>query len=131
MKSVVKMDNEGFFYRDLTYNIIGAAMEVHHILGPGFVEAVYEAALATELALRNIPFERQILLQVDYKGAVAGDFRADYLIDHKVIVELKAVKRLTDVHEAQLINYLKATDHRVGLLLNFGAKSLEYKRRVV
>lgn len=106
-------------------------MEVHSVLGSGFVETVYEAALAHEFDLRNIAYERQVVLQVDYKGIVAGQFQADFLMDDKVIVELKAVKQLTSVHEAQLINYLKGTGHRVGLLLNFGARSLEYKRRVV
>jgi GxxExxY protein len=121
----------GFFYKELTYNTIGAAMEVHRVLGPGFVESVYEEALAHEFELREISYQRQADLRVKYKGVVAGEFRADFLVDDRVIVELKAVKHLNEVHEAQLINYLKATGHRVGLLLNFGARSLEYARRVV
>ena len=118
-------------YKDLTYTIIGAAMEVHRILGPGFLETVYEEALAHEFDLRGIPCERQARLAVHYKDIVAGEFRADFLVDGKVVVELKALKVLTDGDEAQLLNYLKGTGYRVGLLLNFGGPSLEYKRRVV
>jgi GxxExxY protein len=118
-------------YKDLTYTIIRAAMEVHRILGPGFLETVYEEALAHEFDLRGIPCERQVKLAVHYKDIVAGEFRADFLVDGKVVVELKALKVLTDGDEAQLLNYLKGTGYRVGLLLNFGGPSLEYKRRVV
>lgn len=118
-------------YEELTYAIIGAAMEVHRVLGAGFVEAVYEAALAMELHARGLPFERQFLLQVKYKGAIIGDYRADFVVDKKVIIELKAIKQLSSVEEAQLMNYLKATGIEVGLLLNFGAKSLEHVRRVL
>jgi len=126
-------------YKDLTYTIIGAAMEVHRIPGPGFLETVYEEALAHEFdpsagsgqRLRGIPCERQARLAVPYKDIVAGEFRADFLVDGKVVVELKALKVLTDGDEAQLLNYLKGTGYRVGLLLNFGGPSLEYKRRVV
>ena len=105
-------------------------MEVHKVLGPGFVESVYEMALAHECQLRRIPFCRQADLAVDYKGHVAGEFRADFVMDDAVVVELKAVNQLAPIHEAQLINYLKATPYRVGLLLNFGASSLQYKRRI-
>ena len=120
-----------FLYKDLTYAIIGAAMEVHRILGPGFLESVYEKALAHEFDLRGIPYQRQVKLAVRYKEIVAGEFRADFLVDGKVVVELKAIKALTAGDEAQLLNYLKGTGYRVGLLLNFGASSLEYKRRIV
>jgi len=136
-----------FLYKDLTYAIIGAAMEVHRILGPGFLESVYEEALAHEFdpsmnsghRLRGIPYERQARLAVRYKEIVAGDFRADFLVDGKVVIELKAIKALTEGDEAQLLNYpstgsgrrLKGTAYRVGLLLNFGAPSLEHKRRVL
>ena len=125
------MTSNEFLYKDLTYAVIGAAMEVHKVLGPGFLESVYETALAHELDLRGIGYRRQPDVPVIYKGTLAGEFRADLLVDDKVIIELKAVKQLTDIHEAQLLNYLKATDHRVGLLLNFGARSLEHKRRIV
>ena len=118
-------------YKDLTHAIIGAAMEVHRLLGSGFLESVYDQALAHEFQLRSIPHQRQPRLTVQYKGILAGDFRADFLVDDKVIVELKAIRALTEIDEAQLLNYLKATGHRVGLLLNFGAPSLEHKRRIV
>jgi len=120
-----------FLYKELTYAIIGAAMEVHRILGPGFLESVYEEALAHEFDLRGIPYERQAKLAVRYKDIVAGEFRADFLVDGKVVVELKAIKALTEGNEAQLLNYLKGTGYRVGLLLNFGSASLEYKRRIL
>lgn len=99
------MANQEFLYKDLTYAIIGAAMEVHSILGPGFLESVYEEALAHEFDLRGIPYERQAKLAVRYKGIVAGEFRADFLVGGKVVVELKAIKALTDGDEAQLLNY--------------------------
>ena len=118
-------------HRELTYAIIGAAMEVHKILGHGFLEAVYEAALAHEFDLRGIPYERQKRLTVTYKGETVGDYVADFVVDGKVIAELKATKGLTEIDEAQLINYLRATGYRVGLLLNFGTPSLQHKRRIV
>lgn len=118
-------------HKELSYAIIGAAMEVHRILGPGFLESVYEEALAHEFDLRGIPYQRQAKLAVRYKGIIAGEFRADFLVDGKVVVELKATKALTDGDEAQLLNYLKGTGYRVGLLLNFGSSSLEQKRRVL
>ena len=118
-------------YKDLTYAIIGAAMEVHRVLGSGFLESVYEEALAHEFDLRGISYDRQAQLAVRYKDIVAGEFRADFLIEGKVVVELKAIKALSSVEEAQLLNYLKGTGYRVGLLLNFGGSSLEHKRRIV
>ena len=130
MQSVKSVVQE-FLYKDLTYAIIGAAIEVHRILGPGFLESVYEEALAHEFELRGIPYERQAKLAVRYKEIIAGEFRADFLVDGKVVVELKAIKALTEGDEAQLLNYLKGTGYRVGLLLNFGAPSLEHKRRIV
>ena len=131
--------DQEFLYKDLTYTIIGAAMEVHRVLGAGFLESVYEEALAHEFdpstssgqRLRSIPYERQAKLAVRYKGIVAGEFRADFLVDSRVVVELKAIKALTEVDEAQLLNYLRGTRFRVGLLLNFGAPSLEHKRRIL
>ena len=118
-------------YQDLTYAIIGAAMEVHRVLGPGFLESVYQTALAHELKLRGIAFTEQARLQVGYKDVIAGEYRADFVIDDKVIVEIKATKGLTEIDEAQLINYLKGAGYKVGLLINFGTSSLEHIRRVV
>ena len=117
-------------HKELSFRIVGAAMEVHRVLGPGFLESVYELALAHEFELKGIPFQRQALLAVRYKAIIAGEFRADFLVDGNVVVELKATKGLTEINEAQLLNYLKGTGYRVGLLLNFGTPSLEHKRRV-
>ena len=115
-------------YKELSYKIIGAAMEVHKILGQGFLEAVYEEALAYEFKLENILFERQKTLQVIYKDIIAKEYIADFLIDSKIIIEIKAIKGLTESEEAQLQNYLKATGIKIGFLLNFGEKSLKFKR---
>ena len=101
------------------------------VLGPGFLESVYEEALTHEFDLGGVPYERQVKLAVHYKEIVAGKFRADFLVDSKVVVELKAIKELTEGDEAQLLNYLKGTGYRVGLLLNFGASSLEHRCRVL
>ena len=117
-------------FKELSYKIIGAAMEVHRVLGPGFLEAVYEAALAHELTLRGIPFERQKKLPVTYKSQPVGYYVADFVIDGQIVLELKAVSTLTKMHEAQAHNYLAATGLRLAILLNFGAESLQQKRIV-
>lgn len=117
-------------FKELCYAIVGAAFEVHRELGPGFLESVYENAMALELATRSIPFERQVLLAVKYKESPVGEYRADLLIDGKVIVELKAVSDFAPTHEAQAIHYLTATGFRLALLLNFGSQSLQFKRIV-
>lgn len=114
-----------------TYAVIGAAMEVHRELGPGFLEAVYHEAMAIELSERGVPFVREVMLPIEYKGRrLASRYRADLLCYVDVVVELKAVSVITGVEEAQLINYLKATGAARGLLLNFGSKSLQFKRMV-
>ena len=115
-------------YKDLTQKVIGAAMEVHRNLGPGFLESVYEAALAVEFRSQNILFEEQRPVDVYYKGSVVKQFFCDFLADNALIVEVKAIKQLTDMEMGQVLNYLKATNLKLGLLLNFGAKSLQYKR---
>lgn len=120
-----------FLHKDLTHAIIGAAMTAHRILGGGFFESVYCEALAYEFRLLGIAFEREVRLLVRYKDIVAGEFRADFIVDDKVVVEIKAISALTKTDEAQIINYLKATGKRVGLLLNFGKASLEYRRFVL
>lgn len=114
-----------------TFKIIGAAMAVHGPLGQGFLEAVYQEALAIEFAAQAIPFEREVPLEVKYRGQVlACSYRADFVCYGAIIVELKALGTLDDAHYATVINYLKATGFHRGLLINFGAPSLEYKRIV-
>ena len=124
------MTEKQLLHSELTRHIIGATMEVHKILGAGFLESVYEESIAIEFGLRNIKFERQKPLDIIYKGKMAKQFVCDFLVEGKVIVELKAVKGLSDSDEAQLLNYLKATGNKVGLLVNFGQSSLKYKRMV-
>lgn len=114
-----------------TFAIIGAAMEVHNTLGRGFLEAVYQAALEVELQLRGVSYQREVWLPVHYKTvALNCNYQADFICYGEIIVEIKALRQLSGVEEAQIINYLKATGLRRGLLLNFGAESLEYKRFV-
>jgi GxxExxY protein len=115
-------------YAELSYLTVGAAIEVHQVLGPGFLEAVYEQALAHELTMRRIPFERQVPLLVTYKGLRIGEYRADFVIDGKIVLEIKAASALTGAHESQAHHYLAATGLRLAILFNFGAKSLEIKR---
>ena len=118
-------------YEDLTYKIIGAAKEVYRVLGPGYLESVYEDALCYEIDLLDMSYLRQIDLDVHYKTVIfERRFRADLLIEKKVLVENKAIKKITVQDEAQLINYLKTTKIRVGLLFNFGADKFEMLRRI-
>ena len=122
---------ENKIYSNETYAIIGAAMEVHSQLGYGLLEGIYQEALAIELDARGIPVEREKELDVYYKGhRLDKKYFADIICYDDIIVELKSVTELTPVHEAQLINYLKITKKRVGLLINFGERSLVYKRIV-
>jgi GxxExxY protein len=114
-----------------TYSIIGAAMAVHSELGNGFLEAVYQEALAVEFKHVGIPFVREVELPIRYRGALlATCYRADFLCYESIIVELKAIECMTAREESQLLNYLNASRKEKGLLLNFGSRSLEYKRMV-
>ncbi|MCE2471613.1 MAG: GxxExxY protein [Anaerolineae bacterium] len=108
-----------------TYEIIGAAIEVHRILGPGLLESLYEEALCVELEERNLSYERQKLLEIDYKERNIGNFFIDIMVENRVIVELKSVKNLLPVHDAQLLCYLRLTNIRIGLLINFNVANLK------
>jgi len=109
-------------HQDLTEPIIGAFYDVHHELGPGFLESVYERSMVIALGKRGVRVQRQVGVSVHYSGEVVGSFFADLMVENRVIVELKASRALDAVHEAQLLNYLRATSVEVGLLLHFGAK---------
>lgn len=114
-----------------TYAIIGAAMEVHRYLGSGFLEAVYQEALAFEFVTLGIPFESQAELVIEYKGKrLAARYRADFVCSNSVVIELKALRALSSADEAQVLNYLKASRLSRALLLNFGSRRLEYRRFV-
>jgi GxxExxY protein len=114
-----------------TYAIIGAAMEVHRVLGCGFLEAPYASALEIELQLRGIPISREVFFPLTYKGhALAERYRADFVCFESIVVEVKAMRVISDIEDAQLINYLRASGLWRGLLLNFGSKSLSYRRLV-
>jgi GxxExxY protein len=113
---------------DITYKIIGCAMKVHSVLGNGFQEIIYQRCLSIKLEKANLGFAREIDQTIFYEGVDVGTRRADFLIEKKIIVELKAVIELEDVHLAQTKNYLVAYNSDIGLLINFGARSLEYKR---
>ncbi len=120
---------EGFPFKDECYQIIGCCMEVHKTLGHGFLEAVYQEALALELAAAGILFTKEKVLDIHYKGMLLDKkYVADFICFDEVIVELKAVEALNQDHLAQVLNYLKATNKKIGLLINFGARSLQYKR---
>ena len=124
MKPIIERDPQ-------TYAIIGAAMEIHRRLGHGFLEPIYQDAAVIEFPLQQIPFEREVTLPIKYRNIILPSrYRADFVCFSDIIVEFKALARLSSVEEAQVLNYLKATGFRRGLLLNFGASSLQYKRLV-
>ncbi len=120
-------------YKDITEKIIGASFEVHKFLGNGFQEVIYQRALAWEFSQARLQFEREIEQEIFYKGLpeAIGTRRADFVVEGKVLVEIKAIAELQDVHLAQILNYLRAYKLEVGLLINFGSKSLTFKRLVL
>lgn len=122
------MINENYKESELTGKIIGAAMEVHKHLGNGFQEVIYQRALSIELNLQGIAHEREKEMDLSYKGYEIGKRRVDFFVEEKIMVEIKAVKELEDVHLAQAINYLEAYGMEIGLLINFGNTSLQFKR---
>jgi len=114
----------------VTREIIGAAFEVHNILGYGFLERVYQKAMQVELELRGVKVELEPKIKVQFKGVIVGDYAADFLVEEKIIVELKTDATWQSVHEAQLLNELRGTGIRLGFLINFGREKVEYKRMV-
>ena len=124
--------NEAAGSRDAeSYAVIGAAMAVHGELGHGFLEAVYQEALAREFEYKNVPFRREPLLPITYRGQpLRASYRADFICFGSLLIELKAIQRLSAADDAQAINYLKASGLKKAILLNFGAPTLEYKRLV-
>ena len=122
------MIKEEYKYSELTSKIIGTAFEVHKALGNGFQEVIYQRALAIEMPLHGLMFSREHQMPIFYKEQQIGTRRVDFLVEGLISVELKAITALEDVHLAQAINYLEAYGLEIGLLLNFGSKSLEFKR---
>ena len=120
------------YFKQESYDIIGAAMHVYNVLGQGFLEAVYQEALELEFQKRNIPYEREKELTINYDGNILKQtYKADFVCYDNIIVEIKAVSCLDDSHRSQVYNYLKATGAKLGLLLNFGnANGLEYERKL-
>jgi GxxExxY protein len=118
-----------YLYENETFRIIGVAMEVHTVMGCGFLEPVYQEAIEKEFILQSIPYKREVSLPIYYKNELLKKtYFADFVCFEKIIVELKALSNLANEHQAQVLNYLKATGFELGLLLNFGQQSLDYKR---
>lgn len=122
--------SEGLLHGDLTYKIIGIGMQVHSTLGHGFLEKVYENSMMVALRSAGIFSEQQVPIKVVFEGVIVGDYFADILVEKTGILELKACERITDIHKAQALNYLKATGIDLALILNFGAKSFEHHRLI-
>ena len=119
-------------YEDESFKIIGACMEVHKELGSGFLEGVYQEALAVEFKKQNIPFEREKEINISYKGInLNKKYISDFICNDKILLELKALSKLTSEHESQVLNYLKATGFKLGLLINFGESSFKVKRLIL
>ena len=123
-------NEEKIVYKDLSYKIVGLAMEAHSKLGYGFLEKVYENAMMVLFLREGIHAKQQAPITVYFDGEVVGDYYADILVEDKIILELKAIEKITDVHRAQTLNYLKATGLHLALLLNFGKERLQYERFV-
>ncbi len=130
---MTRMDSnkDNMLYKDLSYKIMSSVFEVHNTLGPGFLEKIYENALIAELLLRGILAEAQKPLVVQYKGIEVGCYCADIIVNGQILLELKAVETLNKAHEAQVLNYLKATGLELGILINFGKERIESKRFVL
>ena len=123
---------EGYIYKEECYKIIGCAMEAHKELGNGFLEAVYQEALRYEFIKNSIPFEEYVPLKIRYKEVIFDKkYIADFVCYDKIIVELKVAQNICDEHYSQVLNYLNATNMKLGLILNFGSPSLQYKRVIL
>jgi len=121
---------EDYKYKETTGKVIGAAMQVHKMLGNGFQEVIYQRALEIEMPFSGLNFKREFEMPIFYRNTHIGTRRVDFLVEENISVELKAIIKLEDVHLAQAINYLEAYNIEVGLLINFGSKSLEFKRLI-
>jgi GxxExxY protein len=124
------MIKEQYKYSDITSKVIGAAIEVHKILGNGFQEVIYQRALEREMRLHSLNFQREFEMPIFYKKEQIGTRRVDFIVEHVISVEIKALVKLEDVYLAQAINYLEAYNLEIGMLINFGAKSLQFKRLI-
>jgi GxxExxY protein len=129
-EAAILNDNKSHPFEDLSRRIIGAAIKVHAALGPGFLETIYEEAFRLELTEHSLSYECQKEIKIKYLGVQIGTHRLDLVVENRIIVEIKAVKELNEVHFAQLLSYLKATGLKVGLLLNFAKPKLEIRRVV-
>ena len=124
------MEQNNFIHKELTYKVIGCAMEVHRELGYGFLEKVYENSLMILFEREGIKAQQQYPIPVYFSDRIVGEYSADIVIEDKLIIELKAVEKLINIHCAQLLNYLKATRTQLGLLINFSSRKLEYERLI-
>jgi GxxExxY protein len=126
----MKIEDRDYSLRPITEQLIGAAYEVHNVLGYGFLERVYQKAMQVELEARGVKVELEPKIKVQFKGIIVGDYAADLLVEGKIIVELKTDVSYQSIHEAQLLNELRGTGIKVGYLVNFGRERVEYKRMV-
>ncbi|MEI6521428.1 MAG: GxxExxY protein [bacterium] len=124
------MERTGYKYSDITGKIIGCAMKVHQVIGYGFQEAIYQRALAKEFSNQGLGFNKEFEMDIYYQDEIIGTRRVDFLVESVIAVELKAITKLEDVHIAQAINYLEAYNLEIGLLINFGSKSLTFHRLI-
>lgn len=124
------MSEEELIHKELVYEVVGCAMKVHRELGYGFLEKVYENSMMVLLNKKSIKAKQQFPVPVHFENVVVGEYFADFMIEDKILVELKTVEKITNVHFAQVLNYLKATGIKLGLLINFGPRKLEYERIV-
>ena len=123
--------NRELLHKDLSYKIVGLAMQIHSELGFGFLEKVYENSMMVLFRRENIMAKQQAPVSVSFEGEIVGDYYADILIEDKIILELKAIEKITDAHKAQALNYLKASGLKLAIIINFGKQRLEYERIVL